>query len=146
MIYLLTVSLLILTIVTVIVAIRIRFSTAIMVLLIPFLIFNIGFSYHTVKELWGYPVEGLPEDEVELIAYKVEQPNVFVMVRQQDGKTRLYMIPYTRKTEDQLEGAGKAMKRGQRMMMKDSNGDEGQDSKVEIYSWRPAESMPKEMR
>ena len=145
MIYLLTASLLVLTILTLITAIRARYRTEIIVLLIPFLIFNIGFSYHTVKELWGYSVEGFPEDEVELMAHKVEQPNIFIMVRERNGKARLYEIPYTKKTEEQLEGAGKAMKRGQRMMMK-PNGQRDQESKVEFYSWRPAESMPKEMR
>lgn len=146
MIYLLTVSLLVLTILTITVAIRARFRTWMLLLLIPFLVFNIGFSYHTIRELWGYPVEGFPQDEVELLAYKVEQPNVFIMVREQDGKTRLYQIPYNKKAEEDLEGAGKAMKKGQRMMMKHQGRENEQESKVEFYSWRPSDVMPKEMK
>lgn len=146
MIYLLTASLLILTILTLITALRARSRTWIMLLLIPFLIFNIGFSYHTVKELWGYPVEAFPEGEVELLAYKIEQPNIFIMIREQDGQVRFHQIPYTKKREEQLDGAGKAMKKGQRMMMQRQGRKDDQESKVEFYSWRPAESMPKEMR
>lgn len=145
MIYLLSASLLLLTVLTIVVSIRARFRIWIMLLLIPFLVFNIGFSYHTVKELWGYPVDGFPKNEVELLAFKVEQPNIFIMVREQGGKARLYQIPYTKKTEEQLDGAGKAMKRGQRMMVK-PNGQKDQESRVEFYSWRPADVMPKEMK
>lgn len=145
MIYLLTASLLVLTVITLTVAIRARFRIWMMVFLIPFLIFNIGFSYHTVKELWGYAVEGFPKTEVELLTYKIEKPNVFITVRHDDGRVRLYQIPYEKKTEEQLDSAGKAMKKGQRMMMK-NRGHKDQESKVEFYSWRPSDSMPKEMQ
>lgn len=146
MIYLLTASLLILTVITIVVAIQSRLRSVIVILLIPFLVFNIGFSYHTIKELWGYPVEELPKDEVELLAYKVEQPNIFIMVREQSGKARLYQIPYTKKAEEQLDGAGKAMKRGQRMMMKRQGREHDQESRVEFYNWRPAEIIPKHLK
>lgn len=146
MIYLLTFSLLTLTIITLIVAIRARFRTWIMLLLIPFLIFNIGFSYHTIKELWGYPVAAFPEGEVELLAYKIEQPNIFIVVRESDGRVRFHQIPYNKRTEEQLDGAGKSMKKGQRMMMKKQGREHDQESKVEFYNWRPSDSMPKEMK
>jgi hypothetical protein len=116
-----------------------------MLFIIPFLIFNIGFSYHTINELWGYPKEGYPKGEVELLAHKIEKPNVYILVREQSGKARLYLIPYTKKTEEGLNGASQKMKKGQRMMMK-NQGHNTQESKFEFYSWKPAESMPKEMR
>ena len=145
MIYLLTASLLLLTILVILIAIRQKFRVWIMVFIIPFLIFNIGFSYHTINELWGYPKEGYPKGEVELLAHKIEKPNVYILVREQSGKTRLYLIPYTKKTEEDLKGAGQKMKKGQRMMMK-NQGHNTQESKFEFYSWQPAESMPKEIR
>jgi hypothetical protein len=145
MIYLLTASLLLLAVLVIIIAIRQKFRVWIILFIIPFLIFNIGFSYHTLNELWGYPKEGYPKEEVELLAYKIEKPNVYIMVREQSGRTRLHLIPYSKKAEEDLEGAGKEMKKGQRMMMK-NRGHDDQESRVEYYSWRPAESMPKEMR
>lgn len=145
MIYVLTASLLILTIIVIAIAIHSQFRVWIMALLIPFLIFNIGFSYHTIKELWGYPVEESPKTEVELLSYKIAQPNIFLMVRQPDGRVRLYQIPYTKKTEEELKGAGQAMKKGQRIMMK-NHGRQDQESKVEFYSWKPEEHFPKEIQ
>ena len=145
MIYLLTASLLLLTVLVIIITIRQRFRTWIVLLIIPFLVFNIGFSYHTVNELWGYAKQGYPREEVELLAYKIEKPDIYVMVREKNGKARLHLIPYTKKTEDDLNGAGREMKKGQRIMMK-NRGHDIQESRVEFYSWRPAESMPKEMR
>ena len=145
MIYLLTASLLLLTILVILIAIRQKFRVWIMLFIIPFLIFNIGFSYHTINELWGYAKEGYPKGEVELLAHKIEKPNVYILVREQSGKARLYLIPYTKKTEEGLNGASQKMKKGQRMMMK-NQGHNTQESKFEFYSWKPAESMPKEMR
>lgn len=110
------------------------------------MIFNIGFSYHTVNELWGYPVKASPKTEVELLAYKIEKPNIFIMIREQDGQVRLHQIPYTKKNEEQLDSAGKAIKRGQRMIMKRQGRENDQESRVEFYSWQPAEFMPKEMK
>lgn len=147
MIYLLTASLLLLTILVILIAIRQKFRVWIMVFIIPFLIFNIGFSYHTINELWGYAKQGYPQGEVELLAHKIEKPNVYIMVREQSGKTRLYVIPYTKKTEEDINGAGQKIKKGQRVMMKNKNtGRDTQESKFEFYSWQPAESMPKEMK
>ena len=146
MIYLLAASLLLLTILVLIISVRQKFRLWIMLFIIPFLIFNIGFSYHTINELWGYPKQGYPKEEVELLAYKVEKPTVFIMVREKSGRTRLYAIPYTKKTEEELEGAGKQIKQGQRMMIKNRGRKDDQESKFELYSWRPAESMPKELR
>ena len=145
MIYLLTFSLLLLTILVILIAIRQKFRIWILLLIIPFLIFNIGFSYHTINELWGYPKQGYPQGEVELLTHKIEKPNVYILVREQNGKARLYLIPYTKKTEEGLTGASQKMKKGQRMMMK-NQGHNTQESKFEFYSWKPAESMPKEMR
>lgn len=116
-----------------------------MLFIIPFLIFNIGFSYHTLNELWGYAKQGYPKGEVELLTYKIEKPEVYIMVREQTGKTRLHVIPYNKKTEEDLDGAGREIKKGQRIMVK-NNGTENQQSKLEFYSWLPAESMPKEIK
>jgi len=145
MIYLLTFSLLILTVLVIIISIRQKFRTWIIVFIIPFLIFNIGFSYHTLNELWGYAKQGYPKGELELLAYKIEKPEVYIMVREQTGKTRLHVIPYNKKIEEDLDGAGREMKKGQRIMVK-NNGTENQQSRLEFYSWLPAESMPKEIK
>jgi hypothetical protein len=67
------------------------------------------------------------------------------MVREQTGKTRLHVIPYNKKIEEDLDGAGREMKKGQRIMVK-NNGTENQQSRLEFYSWLPAESMPKEIK
>lgn len=145
MIYLLAASLLILTVLILIIAVRQRFKLWIMLFIIPFLIFNIGFSYHTINELWGYPKQGYPINEVELLTYKVEKPTVFIMVREKSGKIRLYAIPYTKKAEENLESAGREIKKGQRIMMKTHGRKDDQESKFELYSWKPADIMPKEM-
>lgn len=144
MIYMLTASLLLLTILVIITTIRSRLRTWMYVLIIPFLIFNIGFTYHSIKELWGYPVKGFPKYEVELLAFKIEQPNVYVMVREPSGSPRLYMIPYNKKEEEGLQSANRDMRKGVRVMMKGSM--EQEESRFEIYPWKPSEMMPKETK
>lgn len=142
MIYLLTASLLALTILTIITSIRARYRTWILILLIPFLVFNIGFTYHTIQELWGYPVKDYPKGEVELLAAKIEQPNVLIMVRYPDGRSRLHQIPYTKRDEEQLSGAAREIRQGRRVMM--NNLGQNQESRFELYPWKPSEMMPKE--
>lgn len=142
MLYLLTASLLLLTVIVILMTIRARYKTWILMLIIPFLIFNIGFTYHTIQEFWGYPVKGYPKVEVELLAAKVEQPDAFVVVRYPDGRTRLHQIPYTKSDEERLKGAMKEMRKGRRMMLKENG--ENLESRFEIYPWKPAEMMPKE--
>lgn len=144
MIYLLTASLLLLTVLTIITAIRARYRTWILILIIPFLVFNIGFTYHTIQELWGYPVKSYPQGEVELLAAKIEQPNVLIVVRYPDGRTRLHQIPYTKIDEEQLNGANRELRKGQRIMM--NNRGQTQESRFELYPWKPSEMMPKEIK
>ena len=125
-----------------ILAIRSRYRVWIFLFIIPFLVFNIGFTYHTVEELWGYPVRGYPQGEVELLAAKVEQPNVLIVVRYSDGRTRLHQIPYTKRDEEQLSGANRELRKGRRIMM--NNRGQAQESRFELYPWKPSEMMPKE--
>lgn len=144
MIYLLTASLLLLTVLVMIVAIRARYRIWILTLLIPFLIFNIGFTYHTIQELWGYPVNGYPKGEVELLASKIEQPKILIVVRYSDGRTRLHQIPYNKKDEEDLNGANRELRKGSRIMM--NNIGEAQESRFELYPWKPSDMMPKELQ
>jgi hypothetical protein len=67
------------------------------------------------------------------------------MVRERSGRVRLHQIPYTKKTEDDLNGAGQQIKQGQRVMMR-TRGHDGPESRTEFYNWQPAEQMPKERR
>lgn len=142
MIYLLTASLLILAVLVLILAIRAKYRTWTLILIIPFLVFNIGFTYHTVQELWGYPVKGYPQGEVELLAAKIEQPNVLIVVRYPDGRSRLHQIPYTKQNEEQLLGANRELRKGRRIMM--NNSGQTKESRFELYPWKPSEMMPKE--
>lgn len=145
MIYLLTATVFLMAVLIITVLIRQRFSGLLMAVLIPFLIFNTGFTYHTISELWGYAKTALPREEVELLAYKIQRPDIYIMVREQSGRVRLHQIPYTKNTEDDLNGAGQQIKQGQRVMMR-TRGHDGPESRTEFYNWRPAEQMPKERR
>lgn len=142
MIYLLTFSLLLLTVLVLTIAISARYRIWILALIIPFLVFNIGFTYHTVQELWGYPVKGYPQGEVELLASKIEKPDVLIVVRYPDGRTRLHQIPYTKRDEEQLSSANRELRKGRRIMM--NNRGQAQESRFELYPWKPSEMMPKE--
>jgi hypothetical protein len=144
MLILLAISLIILTLFVIISLIRTKFNSIIIIIVTPFLLFNIGFGWHTINELWGSAKHGFPKEEVEIVAVHMAKPEIFVVIkRKEDQKIRLHAIPATKENEKRLSDAKEKIKKGQRMMAKgnDENNNDSQD--VIVYKWNHMESLPK---
>ena len=143
MIILLAISLLILTLFVIVSLIRTKFNSIITIIITPFLIFNIGFGWHTINELWGSAKHGFPTEEVEIVAVHMSKPEIFVVIkRKETNAIRLHAIPATKENEKSLSDAKDKIKKGQKMMAKgDDSKNEPQD--IKVYKWNHLENLPK---
>jgi hypothetical protein len=144
MIILLAISLIILTVFVIISLIRTKFNTLIMVVITPFLLFNIGFGWHTINELWGSAKHGFPLQEVEIVSVHMAKPKIYIMIRRKEtGEVRLHTIDSTKENEKRLSEAKEKIKNGQRMMAKADKARSDEPQEIVVYKWNHLESLPK---
>lgn len=117
MIYLLSVSIIVLFVLTVIALWRSGFKHWSLWIIIPFLIFNLGFSWYTISSLMGYPYHNTPPSEHQLLHFIVAKPNIYVLAKELNVEPRLYVFDYDEKTVKQLAEAKRQMQAGQRVMI-----------------------------
>ena len=148
MIYLLTVSLLILVILATMAIVKSKFNIILTATIIPFLIFNAGFSWHTISELRGSPRDGYPVGQVQLLYAAVQQPKIYLLVNHENEKSpTLYAIPYSEEDARKLAKAMGDIKDGQTVMARLQNKDHGNnsnDQEMIYYRFNHEEQMPKD--
>lgn len=141
MIFLLTVSLLLLTCI-VLWILATRKNHWIHYLLIPFLLFNIGFTWHTVDDILGQATEQLPQGKVHVVAVHVAKPHIYVVVRHQDNdEPTFHKIPYSKRNKDEIDAARQQMKKGVRMVAEFKEDDS--QKTVQFFKWDHLENIPK---
>lgn len=145
MIELLTLSLLLLTILVLAIIIKQKWSSVLSLILIPFLIFNIGFSWYTIDDLWGHPRHQFSKEEMEILTVIIKKPDIYLLAKgSTDVEPIFYKIPYTEKTEKALKEAQKRMKSGVRVMIKKFQGKENDNSEFKLYDWDHKNLLKKE--
>lgn len=144
MIYSLSTSLLLLTILVLVLVIRSGVRSLITMILIPFLLFNIGFSWYIVNDLWGRPKMGVPEHAVQFLNHSVAKPWIYIVVKDPDKEEPEFRkIPYTKDNEKKLSDAKAKTKNGQRVKIKEQQID-GNTAEIKLYDWNHLESMVKD--
>jgi len=115
-----------------------------MVVITPFLLFNIGFGWHTINELWGSAKHGFPLQEVEIVSVHMAKPKIYIMIRRKEtGEVRLHTIDSTKENEKRLSEAKEKIKNGQRMMAKADKARSDEPQEIVVYKWNHLESLPK---
>lgn len=113
-------------------------------ILIPFLLFNIGFSWYLVDDLWGRPRLGLPKHEVQFLNHSVAKPWIYIVIKDPNKEEPEFRkIPYNKDNEKKLSEAKSKTKAGQRVIVKEQqNNDE--TAEIKLYDWNHLDSMPKD--
>jgi len=139
-------SLMLLTIIVLVVMIKEKWNPILMSILVPFLLFNVAFSWHTVNDLWGQPKDGLPEDDSFRVVYaKNAKPWIYLLTIEPDVDYPVFRrIPWTKQSQEQLEKGTKAQKEGKRMVAKKSKTPTDADTQIELYEWDAQTAMPKD--
>jgi hypothetical protein len=149
MIYLLTISLILLTVISILAVIKSDLKGWATAVIIPFLLFNVGFSWHTIESIKGEPALVELHGEMEFLFAVINRPTIYVLVREPGKENpRYYAIPYSEKTANDMTKAMRSTKNGERMMVKASKGDgtageRNPQQRFEFYRFQHEELMPK---
>ena len=110
-------------------------------LLAPWMLFSAGFGFLLYDKIKGYASEG-QIDESKLLYAKVSKPNIYILVMAEHGP-RLHVMPYSKHLEEQLEGAGRALKEGRDMRVKPDDGEESIFG-IKLYEFDHKRAFPKD--
>lgn len=151
MILLLSISLFLLTILVIILVIKLNWNSLISLILIPFLIFNIGFSWYSVNELWGQARAESPPKDAEILYMGIQKPWVYMLVKEKSEENNreplFFKIPYSIEIEKEMAKAQKELKNGQKIFLNDKiKKNQEKETHFEWYKWNHLEAMPKDPR
>ena len=145
MIFALSISLLLLTLLVIIMYIASRgtkLHSWVAYLVIPFLLFNIGFSWHTVNEILGQATTRSPVGKFDIMAVSKGQGVLYIVVKEQNrDEPTFHKIPDTEENRKQVEKAAKLLKKNVRMQGEIVNDQTTQQFKA--YKWDHQQAMPK---
>lgn len=145
MIFALSISLLLLTLLVLVMYIAshgTRLRSWIAYLVIPFLLFNIGFSWHTVHEIIGQATTRPPIGKFDIMAVSKGQGVLYIVVKEQDRDApTFHQIPDTKENRKEVEKAANLLKKNIRMqgeIVKNQN-----NQQFKAYKWDHQQAMPK---
>ena len=85
--------------------------------LIPFVLFNLGFSWHTLSELRGWPYHATPVADAQMLSAHVQKPWIYFVVQQVNQEPRLYAVPHTPERAKQAHQAQQRAAQGHQIMI-----------------------------
>lgn len=104
-------------------------------ILIPVFVFSLFYTWRIVEYYKGYPITKLTNNEIQLVAIKVENPWILILVKEAEHSVpRYYMIPYNKENEDNLESLDKSLQEGNILKGKFVNQGENEN-----YQFRPTQ-------
>lgn len=131
-----TVSLLLLTILVVLIALEYKKTYKWLIVIIPFLLFNLAFGWYNIQKLAGDPSTNQITENSQLLHAVTARPYIYVMVWEPNApKPKLFQLPYSQRTEQQLQKSMEMMKQGQRVMIKRPADGDFVDEYI-FYPWR----------
>jgi len=141
MIYLLSLSIIVLFLLVIVAIWRSGFKHWSLWIIVPFLVFNLGFSWYSISSLLGYAYENTPPSEHQLLHFIVAKPKIYVLAVGKGEDPRFYEFDYDAETAKKLSQAGREMESGQRVMIrKDTLNSKG---KLEFYNFDIQQTYPK---
>lgn len=148
MIYLLALSLMVLVITSILAIIKSDMRARTMAWIIPLLVFNVGFSWHTIDALRGQPTQAAIQGEHELIFVHISRPNILLLVQSGAAVPVYHALPYSDRLARDLTAAQKSIQGGQKTMMRprdrSGSGDPIPDHHYEFYPFDHEHVMPKQ--
>ena len=108
-------------------------------IIIPFLIFNLGFSWYSISSLMGYAYNSLPPGDHQLLHAVVSKPNIYVLAQGPDDTPRLYVFDYDDETARKIGQVKQQIASGHRAMTKRPSKRE-----LEFYNFELQKQYPKD--
>jgi hypothetical protein len=150
MLYLLFFSMLILTVLVLYLVIKYTKVGLHSYLLVPFLIFNIGFGWYTVDELWGSPSLGIPQDKkFQVVFVTMDDQWIYLLLTvDEDKEPKYYKIIRTDENKKKARNAAMLMKKGIRVVgeikiKREENGTIVRERQLNLYQWNHQTGIPK---
>ena len=143
MIYILCVSLVLLFVLVVFSLWKTGFRHWSLWIVIPFLMFNLGFGWYSISSLLGYAYTATPPADHQLLHFVVAKPDIYVLAKGPQNEPRLYKFDYSEETAKKLAEAGQQMRSGQQVMIK-KNEKVFSDSELEFYNFELQKQYPKD--
>lgn len=144
MIFALSISLLMLTLLVLVMFIASRGTKLhgwFVYLVIPFLLFNIGFSWHTVHEMLGQATTRYPAGKFDIVSVSKVQDMLYIVVKEKDSdEPTFHKIPDTEENRKQADAVEKQLKKNVRMQGEFS----GNTNQLKAYKWNHQQAMPKQ--
>lgn len=145
MIFALSVSLLLLTLLVLVMYIasrRTRLHGWFLYLVIPFLLFNIGFSWHTVNEMLGHATTRYPNGKFDIMAVSKGDGFIYLVVKEQDSdEPTFHQLPDTEENKKEAERTERLLKKNIRMQGEII--EERNKGHFKSYMWDHQQAMPK---
>jgi len=108
MIYVASVLLFLLAVVSIYALIKSRSNLILLFFLIPIILSSSIYTGYSIYVLQGTPINNLPEGKVELIWAEMQKPDIIFLVRHEDETIpKYYRIPYTKNNAKLLAGLNK---------------------------------------
>ena len=145
MIFALSVSLLLLTLLVLVMYIASRGTRLhgwFVYLVIPFLLFNIGCSWHTVNEMLGHATTRYPNGKFDIMAVSKGDGFVYLVVKEQDSdEPTFHQLPDTEENKKEAERTERLLKKNIRMQGEIV--EERTKGQFKSYMWDHQQAMPK---
>tara|TARA_Y100000593_G_C4068656_1_gene218049 strand:- start:45 stop:518 length:474 start_codon:yes stop_codon:yes gene_type:complete len=121
---------------------------------IPVVLILVSSTYITYTTILGLPKVAMPEKGVYISHYIDEPLWIYLWVIGEGNIPKSFQIPYTREAHNSLEGVREEADRGSYMILKDEQGEEGEDGNGEkgggftlggdksFYRWEHKSVMP----
>ena len=113
MIYVASVLLFLLAVVSVYALIRSRSNLFLLFFLIPIILSSSIYTGYSIYVLQGTPIHSLPQGKVELIWAEMQKPDIVFLVRHEDELIpKYYRVPYTKQNAKLLSGLNRMASMG----------------------------------
>jgi len=113
MIYVASILLFLLAVVSVYALIKSKGNTLVLFFLIPIILSSSLYTGYSIYVLQGTPIHSLPEGKVELIWAEMQKPDIVFLVRHEDSTIpKYYRIPYTKENAKLLSNLNELASKG----------------------------------
>ena len=112
-------------------------------IIIPFLIFNLGFSWYSISSIMGYAYNGLPPTDHQMLYAVVSKPNIYVLAQGPQDAPRLYVFDYDEETARKVGQAAQQIASGQLVMTRRPSNINNQGG-LEFYNFELQKQYPKD--
>ena len=136
--YLVAISFVLMSLVTVYSLIKLNTRLWIMLIVVPYLVFTTGFGFMVYNTLKGYATTEPIPAESEFLFGAVAQPKIYVLVNGDQG-LRLHVMPYSEFTRREVDRGNQLVEEGKKVQIETT----GTSTVPRVHEFDHKKLMPK---